>query len=233
MNLVFVYKQTDDFSFSLLKLSVHLWKINFNPKHIFVIGEFDKKIKFAEPIKMELKYNSKISNINTQILKAYEIIKEPFIIGYNDIFPFKKINKNYLDLEHSIYNGPDNFWWVNQYKSSIEVLQKKFGEGEIKIYGGHNFYTFDEEKYDLFKDLIHYQTFNNLYTIYRQIKGKNDFYLENYIATTFKFNKFIWKETENTVGANITLPKKEKSLKILNTIIERSLNGIKFNSGTL
>ena len=234
-HLVFIFKFDRDVDFNLLRISNFKQKKNYKYKSINISGEFTQQqydllkslnvfdnifsYRIPEPFSLR-----KVTRINYQSLKIWDILKEEYVICYRDIFPFKEINdddfnKEYRELYSDYNNIPKNemFWWLENYIKMLQYVNKKYKTNFKNIYEAHNFHTIDEGFINFInenKELLFLVSTDMFRSVYDRLNNR-DVFKKDLIRTTYFANKWIWQDNPNTKGVNLTIPTDIKSRELL------------------
>ena len=181
----------------------------------------------------DIEFKEKFKIINHQLLRAIKelgIRNEEFISSHIDVFPVKEIDRGDLNKEYIIKGMYKRF----NPKYDFEILQKraakwykeKFNLRDIRIYDGHIFNLITPE-------LITHITTNKLenkfpYTMantyYNEVIKDENVFKRGLINTTFANNKYVWDDSMDYKGVNITMPTRYESMALITDLIKPILD---------
>ena len=264
MNLVINFKNQIGFrqnftiDLKMLKISIKQWNRLYEPKidKTFIVGSYTDKeiediitylskqfidkfnIKILNAGSIPVQFNTnKISRVNYQMIKAWEYIKEPFILGTNDIFPIKKIDNKYLNKEYKVkYKDYTNIkelslkepnkvhWLTHQWIYAIDYFRNKYNFDSKTIYELHNAYVVNKEFMDF------YLSDSNLWiqigrdiviALWLKMNGKEILSDEEFCKVTFDSNKLQINKNDlkKLKMLNVTLPNHPDSVKLLKKVL--------------
>jgi len=257
MNLVIMFKNQSNFrndsiiDLKMLKLSIKQWNKFYKPgiSNTYISGSYSEPelkeiINYLDRSFMN-KYNIKIINttdiptefnnnktnrINYQLIKTWEYLKEPFILGTNDVFPIKLIDNSYLNKEYKIrykhYNDIKIFsWFENNWLNAIKYFKDKYSFETTEIYEGHNAYIITKEFMDFYltdKNLWFDKDRDVVLNLWLRMNGKNILHRDQFCKETFSHNKLqiTKQDLKKLKMINVTLPNHPKSKKILKKVIK-------------
>jgi len=257
MNLVIMFKNQVGFrgdnitDLKMLKISIKQWGRFYKPgiDKVIISGSYSNKelkdiidylgsnfiesynIKIININSIPRQFNSnKTNRINYQLIKTWEYLKEPFILGTNDIFPIKLIDNSYLNKEYRIrykdYTKVSEPSWVEQHWiNTIKYFKDKYSFNTKEIYEGHNVYTITKEFMDFYlsdSNLWFDKDRDMVLNLWLRMNGKNLLSKEEFCKETFSNNKLqiSKQDLKRLKMINVTLPNHPESKKILKRIIK-------------
>jgi len=257
MNLVIMFKNQVGFrgdnitDLKMLKISIKQWNKFYKPgiSNTYVSGSYSNKelkditdylgTNFIERYNINIinvgKFpkdfdNHKTNRANYQLIKTWEYLKEPFILGTNDIFPIKLIDNSYLNKEYRIrykdYTEVLEPSWLEQHWiNTIKYFKDKYEFDSKEIYEGHNAYTITKEFMDFYlsdPNLWFWKDKDMVLNLWLRMNGKNLLSKEEFCKETFSHNKLQLskQDLKRLKMINVTLPNHPESKKILKRIIK-------------
>jgi len=257
MNLVIMFKNQRDFrgdnvtDLKMLKISIKQWNRFYKPRisKTYISGsynqfEINEILNYLGKNFIE-KYNITILNVgsippefnthktnraNYQLIKTWEYLQEPFILGTNDIFPIKLIDDNYLNKEYRIRHKdytkitPRN-WYEQHWINTIKYFKEKYGFENKEIYEGHNAYVITKEFMDFYlsdPNLWFDKDKDMVLALWLKMNGKDILSKEEFCKETFFANKLqiTKKDLKRLKMINVTLPNHPESKKILKKVVK-------------
>ena len=257
MNIVFNFKNQVKFrrdntiDLKMLKISIKQWNRFYKHgiKNTYIAGSYSEKeidelinylttdfldkynIKILNVGSIPKQFNlNKVTRVNYQTIKAFEYIKEPFIMGTNDIFPIKYIDNKYLNKEYSIrhkdyskleLNKID--WLEEQWIYTIEYFKEKYNFHNKEIYELHNAYVVTKEFIDFYlsnPELLFNSGRDIVLALWLKMNGKEILSEEEFCKPTFYSNKLQINKNDlkKLKMIDVTLPNHQESKKILKRI---------------
>lgn len=235
MKAIFMYRKQTDYCLDLLKLSISQWKKNFkNIDEVIICGDYSKageeelkKLGSVLNINIPLKYaDTKTTRVNYQMVKAFDELKEPFLLCANDVFPIQPINEAYVNKEYKIrtenyedFSRPA-YWWIENYIKMLKHFKKRLGLECKTVYAGHSFYKVDAQFIDFFRhDSFLMENCDRDMALIHFLKSKGEnVFIPDFIGTTFDYGEWVWDDTKAYKGINVTMPANTKTQRILNEI---------------
>jgi len=239
----------------MLKITLKQWIKFYKPgfKKIYISGDFsneedaeeiinylnakfmkENSIKLLNYGKVPPKFNTSKTNIvNYGLIKTWEYLKEPFILGTNDIFPIKFVDDKYINKQYKIRTNDyekmsfkERKHWLNSHWiKAIKYFKEKYNFDNKIICEGHNpykitqefmnFYLNDENlQLDIDRDIVH--------TLFLKMNEEEVMCKEEYCKATFISNKFSIskKDLKNIKFVNCTLPNHPKTKNLIKRIIK-------------
>jgi len=252
-NIVFMFKnQKNDLTdYKMLKISMKQWFRLYDGEveNIYICGVYTEqdikdivnnltenflkkyKVKIINAKNIPKQFDTnKTNRANFQLISAWKHLQKPFIVATNDIFPIKKIDDSYLNMEYMIKYPDINkipedkyYWWLENYRRTYEYFKSKYNFENKIVYEGHNPYYITKEFMDFYladPNLLFNMDRDTILTFWNKMNGR-EVLREKYIVTTFIRNKWQIKkkELQKAKMINATLPNHPKTKSLLSKIL--------------
>lgn len=249
--LVIMFKNQKEMDLLLLQIAITQWNKCYDKiEKTYICGIFDNyeleeiskslsrpfierfNVTFINLKKIPDEFKTtKTNRLNYALIRTWNFLKRDFILAPNDVFPIRKIDDRFFNIENEIryksveaIPSSEEYWWVKNYKRTIKYFQEHYNLKQDVVYDGHIPNLITKEFMDFYlsdKNLWLDMDRNIVLTLWRVINNQK-IIDKKYLATTFSMGKWDIKEEEmnDIYFVNITNPTHIESRKFLKNILK-------------